>query len=118
MLALIAGVVAPVRAMCGTTCAVPAEVVTTVAPAPTCHEAAETQSVPEQNDAADPCSHDHSASVRPAVRPVATDAAPVQFALGALVPVFDIPHIETVVHVSPHRLTRGSPPARLRPLRI
>lgn len=118
MLALIAGVVAPVRAMCGTTCAVPAVAAETVAPAPPCHESAEAPPAPEQHDAADPCSHDHSASVRPAARPVVADATPVQFAPGAPVPVFDIPRIEATVHVFAHRLTRGSPPDRLRPLRI
>lgn len=117
-LAVIAAFAAPVRAACGATCVEPPAV--EIAPAePACHEAARGHATePAAPGDADHCSHDHSASVRPATRPTAADVATAAAALpvspARVTPVL----IATAVDAPPSGSTRGSPPARLLQLRI
>jgi hypothetical protein len=116
-LALIAAFAAPVRAACGATCVEPPAV--EIAPAePACHEVARSHAGDPAAPEAGHCSHDHSASVRPAPRAAAADAAPAAVALLAS-PALDAPIlVAATVDPPPPGSTRGSPPARLLQLRL
>lgn len=113
LLAIAAALAAPVRQACGTTCVEPPA---TVATPPPCHETAETRA-PQPDPEAAHCTHDHSGSIRPALRAALPDLT----AQPAMIDTQPVVITTTIVAASPRApagLSPGSPPIRLISLRI